>query len=742
MSGVVQRGWTLRRFLVAASLLGLGACGGGGGGGGGSTGTATPSTPAPTTTVAAVGPSVGSPEYLQNYGVAAIKAEAGWAKGASGQGILVGVIDSGVNSGQPDLAGRVSGASTDINTSRNQLYGADQHGTLVAGIIASNYNGSGTVGVAFGSTILSVRADNGNGAFSTNDLATAIDYAVANGARVINLSLGTTTGPAGPAFEAAMQRAVNAGVVFAVAAGNDGLDIAEWPGGYSVDPRYAGSILMVGSLNQAGELSSFSHRAGSAGGGFVVAPGEGVVTNCNGVTCTRVSGTSFSAPHVSGALALVLQAYPNLTGRQAVDLLARTARDLGAPGNDPIYGWGAIDLQRAFAPVGSLSVAVPGDGFVSASLTPGTMIGAAFGDSMQATNAMATVGYDDYDRPFATDLGAVYAATRASILSPHSSDLRRHTDVDLDLAGGRSLNISAGLVDAPMASPADRFPWMPSEDSRDVTLSYRTGRLGLTAWTGKASSNPFAASNPDAFTALAQPEHAVRADYDVGRWMLSAEAGGGGERRSPDLLRREDGSRYMRASGSTLVGGALASITFGQLVEPLGPLGAYIPSRTGMTLPSRTAFAAFAAQWPLGDGFDMTAEASVGRTRLSGRFLSLEEAAWSSSWKVSFGADCRTLGMPCSGLRLTAAQPLRIESGRFLAHLPDVPSTYFGPSILSDRRFGAAPSGRQTDFTLTATQATMLNGLFQLDGVASVDAGHRADSGPAYGLLASWKADF
>ena len=732
--------------LIALTATALAGCGGGGGGGG-STGTAVATTVAPAVAATPVGPSVTSLEFTRNYGVGAVKADAAWAQGASGRGITVAVIDTGVDGTGPDLTGRMSLASVDLNAARNQVTGSDRHATYVAGVIAANSNGQGTVGVAFESTILSVRAETssttcgGDVCFLTSDLARGIDYAVANGAKVINLSLGTGSGPAGPAFEAALQRATAAGLVVVAAAGNESTDAAHWPSGYAVDPRYAGSIIAVGSLNAAGSKSSFSNTAGAAGGGFLFAPGEAIVTDCNGASCRVVSGTSFAAPQVAGALALVLQAFPNMSGPAAVDLLWRSARDLGAPGNDPVYGWGALDLQRAFAPAGTLSVPVEGAGFVAESLAPGTAMGAAFGDAAETSGALRTVGWDYYQRPFVTDLGRGYAGARPAIVTPLSADFRQVAQADLGLKGGGRLSIVAGLAQGGPGSGARGLPWAPAEASRDVVVSFRAGRLGLSAWTGGGVANPFMGQNPDAFTALAQSDRAARADYAIGRWLVSAEAGAGA-RRSPDLLQRQDGAVYFRASGQTRRGPVRSTLTFGYLGEPLGPLGAYLPARSGLNLTSRTAFAAYGGVWALRPGVTVRGEASLGRTQADGRLLALDRAALSSAWRVALDGDCAVLGLSCGGLTLSVAQPLRIESGRFQALLAEAPSDYFASPIFTQRRFSASPSGRELDVTVSATRRTGLNGLLQLDAMGVAEPGHRAAAGPAVGLLASWRAAF
>ena len=147
--------------------------------------------------------------------------------------------------------------------------------------------------------------------------------------------------------------AVAAGVVIAASAGNDGLADPGWPARYAVDARYAGSVLAVGSVSRAGAISSFSNRAGVAAEGYIVAPGEEVITDCDGTSCWRISGTSFAAPHVSGALALLLQAFPNISGRDAVSILLRTA-DPEAPSA------AATRWRVAAAPSRALEANAPG----------------------------------------------------------------------------------------------------------------------------------------------------------------------------------------------------------------------------------------------------------------------------------------------------------------------------------------------------------------------------------------------
>ena len=106
--------------------------------------------------------------------------------------------------------------------------------------------------------------------------------------------------------------------------------------------------MAVGAVNKQGEMAGFSDRAGEARAAYISAPGQKVVTDCDPETCAIVSGTSFAAPHVAGALALIMEAFPDLSGRQSLDLLLRGAQGGGNPQGDTVYGRGRLDVYKAY----------------------------------------------------------------------------------------------------------------------------------------------------------------------------------------------------------------------------------------------------------------------------------------------------------------------------------------------------------------------------------------------------------
>jgi subtilisin family serine protease len=747
-----------RHVLITVAALSAVACaGGGGGGGGGSSTTSTisttvspPSPPPPPPPPP--GPSATSAEYTRNYALGAINAEAAYAQYATGAGITVALVDTGVDPNTPDLSGVVSSLSTDAVAGRNQPVGTDNHASFIAGIIASNFNGVGTVGVAYGSTILSIRADQTTGCtgtppcFDDNVLATGIQYAVAHGAKIINLSIGGPT-PNTTAFQAALSQAVNAGLVVTIAAGNgtNGVGSAnpDYPAMYAIDPRYQGAVVAVGSTNSSGALSSFSNKAGVAATGYLAAPGENIITNCSSTSCLQGSGTSFSAPQVAGALALMLQAFPNLAGRQALNILFTTATDAGAVGVDSVYGEGILNLTQAFAPIGTMSVPTASGGVVAVNNTSGVYVTEAFGDAISNSKALTTVGVDAYQRMFVFNMAKLYRPGGFSVVNAPSSDMPQQTDVEMPSFASGRMRLTANLPDWAASDPSSLFRWMkPPAGGGDVTLTYRNGPLTLMAWRGAGVANPFSAPSIDPFTALAQPDHAFRADFTGGIMSFSAEAGAG-QRLSPDRTQIWKGSSYFRATGQANLGFATAALTGGELVEPLGPLGSFLPSQSGLGLPAKTGFVTLSEAWPVAPGYSLNGNVSLGRTQIDGQMLSLRTAAWSSSWRMALNADCRRLGLACTGMELSVSQPLRMESGSFQAVLPDAPDVYETSGFTySTRSIGVAPSGRQIDLRLAADKDFGDGGDVRLEGAVIRQPGNQANAPTAMGIDASWRVRF
>ncbi len=257
-----------------------------------------------------------------------------------GSGAVVAVLDTGVRANHEELAGSVLSGRSFVPgvVSTNDDGG---HGTLVAGVVAARGNGRGLVGAAFQAQVIPVKVLDSSGNGTDAGVAEGIMYAADRGADVINLSLG---GPGESAvLEDALEYAVDLGSVVVVSAGNDGTEEPQYPAGYA---STVPGVIAVGATDDQGYLTRFSSWGDHVS---VVAPGVQIVgpSFASSTAYESGSGTSFSAPLVSGVAAMVARSNPAWTPAQVADRIRATARDAGPLGADPYYGHGVLDAAAA-----------------------------------------------------------------------------------------------------------------------------------------------------------------------------------------------------------------------------------------------------------------------------------------------------------------------------------------------------------------------------------------------------------
>jgi thermitase len=280
----------------------------------------------------------------QQWGLSMIESDAAHST-TDGGGALVAVVDSGVDSAHGDLQGRLT-LGRDFVDGDGAPQDGDGHGTHVTGIVAANAgNGVGVSSVAPGATVLAVRVLGNDGSGTVDHVAGGIDYAVAQGAQVINLSLGEDLIIGDDqAYADAIGRALDRGVVVVGAAGNNGLPVCEQPSGQ-------GRLLCVGAVDRCRNrtyYSSFGSGLGivAPGGAGLTCPDE-ILSTWNGGGYKAISGTSQAAPHVAGVAGLL--ASRGVRGQEAVNRILATASDAGPSGPDPQYGAGIVNARQAVA---------------------------------------------------------------------------------------------------------------------------------------------------------------------------------------------------------------------------------------------------------------------------------------------------------------------------------------------------------------------------------------------------------
>ncbi|WP_380783769.1 S8 family peptidase [Sphingomonas sp. R86520] len=727
----------LATLAFGTSLL-LAGCGGGGTGGINSTPTPpssptppplptptptpapTPTpTPAPSPTPTPTPSSYDTSEYRATVGAVSMNALAAYNVGATGKGIGVGVIDSGIDLQSQEFGTRISSASQDVagNASIDDEGG---HGTAVAFTLAGRRNDAGTHGVAFDATLIVLRADrpgtcatettddeDSGCKFGTDAITRGLDAARTAGAKVVNISLGGSEMP--QSLKDAVGRATAAGLVVVIAAGNDGSASPDAFTNVASEALGRNQVIIAGSVGAGDTISTFSDRAGDSATHFLTAVGESVRAPDQADTPFLWSGTSFAAPQISGAVALLAQAFPNLTGAQIVDILFKSARDAGAPGVDAVYGNGVLDLTRAFQPLGGTTVA--GSKAAVSTIGNGTL-SAPMGDAVQGE--LGAVILDGYSRAFAIDLAKTIArrSPERSLGSALQSNFRTvavaqggmtvsmtlapraNGDVALDRtslsrADATSARAIAGMVTQRLGSTLSfGFGFAQGSGALSAQLSGQSEPAFLIATTGGMGFD----SNVRASSAMRQSiaGFGFTAGIENGDVLSQRD----GELRLRDRWQR---SGYNRASLAIdrRFGSVSTMVSATRMDERDTVLGARFDAALGATR-AVTWFVDTKARFDAGNGWSLGGSMRQGWTQAAVRGgLSGDGLVRTNAFAADIGKN-GVFGHDTLGLRV--AQPLRVASGGIDLGLP----TYFdyASNTVTDwttQRLNLAPQGRELD---------------------------------------------
>jgi serine protease AprX len=277
-----------------------------------------------------------------------------WASGYTGKGIKVAVIDTGVDGSHADLNGNKIVGWVDYVNGKTSPYDDHGHGTHVSSTIAGTGAASNGKykGVAPEASIIGVKVLGKDGSGSTTNIIKGIEWAVKNGADVISMSLGSSTHS--QSSDDAIDNAIKAGVVCVIAAGNSG------SGAKTIAcPGDDVNAITVGAVDRNDAIASFSSRGPNRDGSVkpdVCNMGVGLVAaRATGTSqgkavdqyYTALSGTSMATPMTSGAVALLLQAKPDMTPAQVKDALTKTAKPLGGSVPNNNYGYGRVQTKVA-----------------------------------------------------------------------------------------------------------------------------------------------------------------------------------------------------------------------------------------------------------------------------------------------------------------------------------------------------------------------------------------------------------
>ena len=296
------------------------------------------------TTQAKPGSTVQAAQVLP-WGIDRVDAELVWPSGNNADPVKVAVIDTGISKDHPDLKANIQGGYNAINSTKS--WNDDNgHGSHVAGIIGALNNTVGVVGVAPLVDLYAVKVLNRQGSGFLSDVIEGIQWAVANGMKVANMSLGSSSDT--QSMHDAVIAAYNAGLTIVAAAGNSG--------GAVIYPAAYPEVIAVSATDSANNLASFSSRGPEVD---LAAPGVSIYSTYKGTGFATLSGTSMASPHVAGAAALVLNTPVGAYDLDADNVwdptevknkLQDRATDLGAVGFDNLFGWGLVNAFSAVQP--------------------------------------------------------------------------------------------------------------------------------------------------------------------------------------------------------------------------------------------------------------------------------------------------------------------------------------------------------------------------------------------------------
>ena len=405
-----------------------------------------------------------------------IGAPAAWSRGYTGKGSTIAILDTGIDVDHSEFADSIKGTKCFTGMCKAGLETIQDknkysHGTHVAGTAAANLDGEGTTGVAYDADLLIAKTAYDNGFFDFTLVDEAIAWSVANGADVINISANSkfdstyrrslveispgvykstdTRGRNGITFdkygyngvldsEHYYKNIVTAmkghDAVLVMAAGNQGTDVVGQPGMIALDDEVGDRVLIVGNWdNRLKDIAFGSNMAGTvcydvAADGvtcnsdarisnrFLMAPGREVAATNNTGGYQTNNGTSMAAPMVSGAVAIVHQMWPHMTGANLSKLLLNTANKDFTAYDENVHGQGLLDLNEATLPQGAIGLPTTGriDGG-KVNITNSGRI-ALTGGNISAFSEVMVV--DDYDRDYYFNANSMVSVTDTRTASP------------------------------------------------------------------------------------------------------------------------------------------------------------------------------------------------------------------------------------------------------------------------------------------------------------------------------------
>jgi subtilisin family serine protease len=501
--------------------------------------------------------------YYANYQKANLtgaRVPEAWDLSKSTGNQIVAVLDTGVDAGHPDLVGHLVTGYNATSPNRGPI-DDNGHGTMTLGIIAAAANnGMGVAGVGWSAKAMPVKVLAADGGGYDVDIAEGIDWAVAHGAKVINMSLG---GPGdNPVLHDAVKRAVNVNnVVVIAAAGNDGNNTDQYPAAYP-------EVVAVAATTANGTLTDFSSFGSWVD---VAAPGVDILSTYprypqdpDDVPYAFCTGTSCSSPIVAGIAAMVRNKWPTFTSAQVAQRLKVLSRDAGPRGTDPYYGAGIVD---AYAALGGKVGADFAGGAADGNDQPARAVKVTAGTP--ASGVINTEGDVDW---YAVDSAAA-RTLRVSVTGPLFNEELSWTNVgpEIDVYDAGLKTIGNAVKALPEIDPEEGPIWAPLTATADVSAAAGTTYVAVRNNNGTRDSRAYSISITEAPAGAATSGW----DYPIRDISPATNAGGVATTAVPTITFARD----MDAS----------TVVTNRVRLQNGKTGAVVPSVVSYDAPTRTA---------------------------------------------------------------------------------------------------------------------------------------------------------
>ena len=730
-------------------------------------------------------------EYTASVGLPLIDASTGYAARTMGEpgggGVTVAVIDGTVVTDHPDLPG-----ATRVETGADRIIG--HHGTRVAGVVAARRNGVGMHGVAYNANVVNMAPGSSGAAIeptfaSVAGLTGTYNYSgdrytytanPAGSAHVAVMSLSypaeRLSGTIASRAAAALRLTAGRGRIVVASTGNDGgAEPRGYPATAVAEEGVAGFAIAASALNETGTgQASWANRCGAVKQYCLMAPGYAYTTHGRPDSTSRgyatVSGTSYSAPYIAGAAAVVWAAFPNKTASQIVDRLLTTAQQIDATncaydsttGVSARCGHGALDLGAAMNPVGFTSVALPGSGMAP---VRGTAVRLPPGASALPVPELAdTIVYDEQGFPFLHDLNAAFLAgedwTSGSLLDGFLEPARREWTV-APLGVGAAFSF-AGPADHGVGAGAARRAWRAfdpdpgaaGEPLRDYRFSLQP-QAGLTVTVGQGAGAPgartgFAASvdrdlfadglSMRPFAAFSGEGPGVGVDWRLdGRTRLSFSGRDGRSRFGAPRARLVSVGVDRRFAG-----GLSVKLGAGTLRERGARLGMRSSGGFGAAPASVTNFVDLGVEKPLSGKATAFGSYSFGSTGARPGAPGSLVRHWGAlrSDSLAVGVSASGVFAPGDRLTATASAPFR-PRGRVAMVLAPAREVADGEVAFAARAVSLASAGREVRTQLVYDAWSGDGASATLGGYARFGAdGGAPEDGPDWGIAAKMRLGF